>query len=338
MASHATHPFPRCQRPALLAALLTGFPIAGLSSPPEPPRLTVQRDQVNVVISWTGTGTLESAPTVTGPWEPVATAANPHRMEQPVGTAWFRIRQSHLVTLLRAGTGSGTVRSTPAGLDCGATCEQVFAAGTTLTLRAEPDAGSSFEGWSGDCSGTGDCDIALDQPRTVTATFTSAPTAGGFVNGDFEQGPNVGWEQYPGPVIFHASVLGQAQPHSGQYAAWLGMDGDGRRIAQLGQRITLPNRQPLYLNFAAWVYSEEICDVPWYDRLTLYVNDQPVIRNERVCRGGGTDGWQRFSLDLSPLAGQSASFVFEMSSVDALASVLLLDDITVADAPWAALP
>lgn len=338
MASHATHPSPRAPRPELLAALLAMSPVAAITSAPEPTRLTVQRDLAKVVISWTGTGTLESAPTLTGPWAPVATTGNPHRIEQPAGTAWFRLHQTHPVTVHRAGTGSGVVRSTLAGLDCGATCEQAFPAGITLILRAEPDAGSSFEGWNGDCSGTGDCEIALDQPRSVTATFAVAATGGGFINGDFEQGPNVGWEQYPGPVIFHASVLGQAQPYSGQYAAWLGMDGDGRRIAQLGQRITLPNRQPLYLNFAAWIYSEELCDVPWYDRLTLYVNEQPVVRNDRVCRGGGTDGWERFSLDVSPLAGQSASFVFEMSSADVLASVLLLDDITIADAPWAALP
>ena len=46
-------------------------------------------------------------------------------------------------------TGSGTVTSSPAGIDCGATCSAVYDQGTTVTLTPTPAAGWSFAGWSG---------------------------------------------------------------------------------------------------------------------------------------------------------------------------------------------
>jgi hypothetical protein len=41
-----------------------------------------------------------------------------------------------------------------------------------LDLTAEPDPLSSFGGWGGACTGTGTCSVLMDQPRSVTATFT----------------------------------------------------------------------------------------------------------------------------------------------------------------------
>jgi uncharacterized repeat protein (TIGR01451 family) len=77
----------------------------------------------------------------------------------------------HTLTVAKAGSGSGTVSSSPAGIDCGATCATSFANGTMVTLTATPDAGSSFTGWGGDCTGTGPCVVTMDQDRAVTATF-----------------------------------------------------------------------------------------------------------------------------------------------------------------------
>jgi uncharacterized repeat protein (TIGR02543 family) len=41
---------------------------------------------------------------------------------------------------------------------------------------AAPDAGSVFAGWSGDCFGTGDCQLVAGGDLVVTATFTSVGT------------------------------------------------------------------------------------------------------------------------------------------------------------------
>jgi hypothetical protein len=70
------------------------------------------------------------------------------------------------------GTGTGTVTSNPAGIDCGATCSASFASGAVVDLTATPATGSTFVGWSGDCSG-GVC--IMEGPKKVTATFDTAP-------------------------------------------------------------------------------------------------------------------------------------------------------------------
>lgn len=156
-----------------------------------------------------------------------------------------------------------------------------------------------------------------------------------IINGDFEQGPEVGWIQEPGQLIFPAGNLGGAPPFSGKYAVWLGYDRDDRRSARIGQQVVLPGVRPLFLNFALWLHSEELCDVPYYDSLTVYVNRQVVAQNERVCRGTVADRWQKYSIDISAAAGSTVLVVFEISSADNLASVALLDDIAVSAAAWA---
>ena len=72
----------------------------------------------------------------------------------------------------KAGAGSGTVASLPAGISCGSTCSAEFLTGTMVQLTATASAGSAFTGWSGACTGTGTCEVTLDQARSVTATFT----------------------------------------------------------------------------------------------------------------------------------------------------------------------
>src|SRR5207244_672380 len=64
--------------------------------------------------------------------------------------------QTVTLTVGKAGAGSGTVTSTPAGISCGATCAASYQLGTVVTLTATPDADSTFEGsWSGGgCVGT----------------------------------------------------------------------------------------------------------------------------------------------------------------------------------------
>lgn len=76
-----------------------------------------------------------------------------------------------LYTVTPAGAGSGTVTSTPAGIDCGADCVEVYAPGTIVTLVPVAAAGSSFGGWSGACTGTGLCILIVSADLAVTATF-----------------------------------------------------------------------------------------------------------------------------------------------------------------------
>ena len=77
--------------------------------------------------------------------------------------------------VVKSGTGSGTVTSSPGGIDCGPTCSAAYDAGTPVTLTATPATGSVFSGWSGACSGTGKCDLTMDKAKAVVATFTAIP-------------------------------------------------------------------------------------------------------------------------------------------------------------------
>lgn len=78
----------------------------------------------------------------------------------------------NLPTLSVVVAGTGTVTSTPAGIDCGTTCMVSFNKDTSITLSATPVAGMTFSGWSGGgCTGTGPCVVTLTDNFTVTATF-----------------------------------------------------------------------------------------------------------------------------------------------------------------------
>ena len=94
-------------------------------------------------------------------------------------TATFDVPASwQTLTVTKAGTGSGTVVSSPPGIDCGSQCSASFGTGSTVTLTAIPDVPgfSSFDGWSGaGCSGTGTCVVTMDAARDVTATFGGLP-------------------------------------------------------------------------------------------------------------------------------------------------------------------
>jgi hypothetical protein len=68
-------------------------------------------------------------------------------------------------------TGSGTVTSSPAGINCGSTCSASFATGTQVTLTAAPAGGATFSGWGGACSGTGSCVVTMNAAQSVSATF-----------------------------------------------------------------------------------------------------------------------------------------------------------------------
>lgn len=79
----------------------------------------------------------------------------------------------HTLTVSKTGTGTGTVSSAPAGIACGASCAAQLASGDAMTLTAVPDAGSTFTGWSGACTGMGACNLTMgSQDMAVVATFT----------------------------------------------------------------------------------------------------------------------------------------------------------------------
>jgi hypothetical protein len=139
-------------------------------------------------VTWTGPGTFQVIPssgmtaltaglyygsiTVT-----TAGAANLVIPVQVIVVASQTVR----LTVSKTGTGSGTVTSTPAGINCGTTCSRSYSTGTPVTLTAAPNTGSTFTGWSvAGCSGTGACTVPMTAqtslPWPVPRTWSS-PTA-----------------------------------------------------------------------------------------------------------------------------------------------------------------
>jgi hypothetical protein len=75
------------------------------------------------------------------------------------------------LTVSTAGGGTGTLTSTPAGIDCGASCSHAYDYGSSVTLTASAAKGSSFAGWAGDCTGTASCVVTMQAAQSVTASF-----------------------------------------------------------------------------------------------------------------------------------------------------------------------
>ena len=65
-------------------------------------------------------------------------------------------------------SGSGAVRSNPAGVSCGSDCSESYDEGTIVTLKAAPTNGYYFAGWSGGCvSQSLTCKVTMDVRRRM---------------------------------------------------------------------------------------------------------------------------------------------------------------------------
>jgi hypothetical protein len=92
--------------------------------------------------------------------------------------------QTATLTVVKAGDGSGTVTSSPAGIT-NTSPSATFERDEVVTLTATADAGSEFVGFTGyACEGTtadNVCVITMDASRTVTATFAAETGEGTLV-------------------------------------------------------------------------------------------------------------------------------------------------------------
>jgi hypothetical protein len=100
------------------------------------------------------------------------------------------------LSLNRVGSGTGTVMSSPTGINCGSDCSESYASGTVVTLTPTANSVSIFGGWSGTgagaCTGSSsssvradgslsasvliaqnanDCVVTMNAAKSITATF-----------------------------------------------------------------------------------------------------------------------------------------------------------------------
>lgn len=82
-----------------------------------------------------------------------------------------------LLTVSVDGSGSGQVEITPSDVSCNRSCEYRFTPGRRVVATAQAAEGSTFDGWGDACSGEERCSFVMDQPRTLSATFTEEEPA-----------------------------------------------------------------------------------------------------------------------------------------------------------------
>ena len=82
------------------------------------------------------------------------------------------------LTVILAGSGSGTITSNPPGISCPGTCSATFSFGDSVFLDGSADPGSTFAGITG-CTYNiqGRCSVTMDTSMTVTATFNGSSSS-----------------------------------------------------------------------------------------------------------------------------------------------------------------
>lgn len=130
---------------------------------------------------------------------------NVFRYDPGSGPATFTLS----VTL--AGSGSGLVSSNPSGISCGTACSASFDSGAPVALSAQASSGSQFAGWSGACTGSGDCSVTVVAAESVTATFNVLPPP------DFTMAPaSASFTMQTGAQVTDALALTGKNGFSGQ--------------------------------------------------------------------------------------------------------------------------
>lgn len=82
-------------------------------------------------------------------------------------------------TLSVSKSGTGTVSSALAGIDCGTSCTGSYIQGTKIVLSVTPVA--NLIAWGGACSGsTLTCTVTMDAPKSASASFLSVPAISGL--------------------------------------------------------------------------------------------------------------------------------------------------------------
>ncbi|OGN80354.1 MAG: hypothetical protein A2X26_08530 [Chloroflexi bacterium GWC2_49_37] len=165
----------------------------------------------NACSSWVSTGTTTNKP-LSG-LTPGATYYWQVRANNLGGTTyanaaayWFftTANPTFQLSVSTTTTASGTVTSSPAGINCGLDCLETYVNNTSVTLTAATSAGYTFTGWSGSgCSGTGTCIVSMTAARSVAANFIQIPTNLQASDGTFTDKVQLSWTASSGATSYN---------------------------------------------------------------------------------------------------------------------------------------
>lgn len=88
-------------------------------------------------------------------------------------TAVFEALPTYSLTTSTSGNGKGSITGIKKPIIGYTSIVELLLPGTSVTLTAVPMSGSVFTGWSGACSGTGNCTVVMNGDKVVSAGFAA---------------------------------------------------------------------------------------------------------------------------------------------------------------------
>ena len=187
---------------------------------------------------------------------------------------------------------------------------------------------SRYTDWVNSIVNPIDADNFAYVPIVIGKPAPPQPPPSPLVNGNFEQGPNVGWVEssnYTGfTLVTNDFDDNQLTPHSGAFAAWLGGVNDEEAI--ITQQVTVPTGQPFLRYYYIIGSQETLCG---FDEGGVAVNGNP-LQLYGLCDANESADWVLDSIDLSAFKGQSVTLQFFTFTDGSFNSNLFIDDVSFA--------
>jgi hypothetical protein len=156
------------------------------------------------------------------------------------------------------------------------------------------------------------------------------------VNGDFEQGPAVGWSQFSThayPLILSSPTDLVVPAHSGSWGVWLG-GADDENSSIFHMSIILIG-SPTTLRLWYWIGSQEVDCAADFGYVKL---NATIVQTWNLCQSNNTNGWVPLDLNLNAYDGQSVNLTIQAITDLSVNSNLFIDDVslykTFADVPY----
>ncbi|MFT3927357.1 MAG: hypothetical protein QM778_32785 [Myxococcales bacterium] len=164
-------------------------------------------------------------------------------------TVSFSLKAAQTKTLVVAKSDGGTVTSSPGGISCGATCVTSFTVDTDVVLTGTPATGYGAAQFSGDCSGTGTCNLKMSDAKSVNVNFpplnfalNASVTGPGSLSFAAQTGLNCNDTNPDGPdcsesLPFGSKITVRATP--GQYGIFSGWTGACQGVLSTDCEVTI---------------------------------------------------------------------------------------------------
>ena len=157
------------------------------------------------------------------------------------------------VSLSVEGTGMGTVKSNPEGINCGEDCSAQFDKDSSVTLTAVPEEGYEFSNWGENCSSCGHhntCTITMNSDETCSAVFKLIPNKPPVIS-SFKAEPTEG--NKPLRVTFACTAT---DPDGSISKYYWDFDGDGK----YDKYATGPITEHIYNKYGVYVAKVKVVD------------------------------------------------------------------------------